>query len=343
MAQPRRGLMNNLDEWTHWTRSQRRALGVARTLKHRVRPAVAAAAQLHRPAGDIHVVVVAEKFTPSCRAAGLEPLRHLDPDHTAVISSASSGIDNFISGLDIERYTDPVQLGSSVRAVLSLGAYLELSGPVEEWAARHDVPFFLVQHGLLTPLSPPASRGARVLAWCDSDAAYWAAGRPDIHVDVVSSQMLWEASQGERVVESDERPVMLGQLHGTELRRHQALRAYWAYCREGGMLYRPHPNEDDLVSRGLHEVMRRGGVAFETSGVPLTQLGRPVVSVFSTGTLEAAMRGLPAWVAHPDPAPWVVDFWERYGLVRWGGDPTPAWNMPDEAPAQAVARIVEAA
>lgn len=42
----------------------------------------------------------------------------------------------------------------------------------------------------------------------------------------------------------------------------------------------------------------------------------------SHGVLEAAARGLPAWVDYPDPPEWLEEFWARYGLQRWGGEAT---------------------
>lgn len=338
------GLLPDLEQWRQWEQGRRRATTTARTMKQRVRPARPAQAVLHLPPGEARTLVVVEKFTPSCREAVVAPLRHLPPRTTAVLTPADGDVADVIPGLTPTPYEGTTQLAAGISSVLSLGAYLELSGPVQEWAARRDVPFHIAQHGLLTPASPPASRGARVLAWTDEDAAYWSHGRADVSVEVTGSQMLWQAGRLPRVDVTNERPVMLGQLHGTELSRVEAMRTYWAVCREGqgsGMDYRPHPNERDAVSRALHAVMRRGGIAFDDTSMPLAELGRPVVSIFSTGTLEAAMRGLPAWVTDVDPSPWVRDFWRRYHLHEWGSEPTPAWPMPEHEPAAAVARAVE--
>ena len=48
------------------------------------------------------------------------------------------------------------------------------------------------------------------------------------------------------------------------------------------------------------------------------------MSVFSTGVLEAAAQGRDAWVDFPRPPAWLGEFWERYGMHRFGGAPTPA-------------------
>jgi hypothetical protein len=85
---------------------------------------------------------------------------------------------------------------------------------------------------------------------------------------------------------------------------------------------------------------RRAGVAVDTTGVPLVELDAPIVSVFSTGVLEAAARGRDAWVDFPRPPAWLGEFWERYAMHRLGTRPTPAPDRPDLEPARTVARIV---
>ena len=87
-------------------------------------------------------------------------------------------------------------------------------------------------------------------------------------------------------------------------------------------------------------------------GDALTEVDAPVGSVFSTGVLEAAARGLPARVTYPAPPRWLEAFWDRYGMARWNGTSagaaapsgsapaTPAPAVPAEEPARAVARIL---
>ncbi|MBE7370838.1 prephenate dehydrogenase [Dermacoccus barathri] len=288
------------------------------------------------------MLVVLDKSSPSCDAAILEPLRFLDPATTAVLAPPEFTLPETFAGESVP-FDSVSVLPETLRSVLSLGAYLPLSETIAPWAAERDIPFFLVQHGLLTPWSPPASEGARVLAWSDADADVWAQGRPDVDVQVVGSQLLWSAAAETKLEAIDERPVVLGQLHGTELGRREALTSYLRFARDVPSDYRPHPNEADLVSRGLHRLMRQRGVTFETSGRPLLDMRRPVVSIFSTGTLEAATRGLPAWVTHPNPPPWVRDFWARYDLAPWGEPPTKGWPQPGTEPAAAVAAALETA
>jgi hypothetical protein len=114
------------------------------------------------------------------------------------------------------------------------------------------------------------------------------------------------------------------------------------FCRTEGARYRPHPGERDRLSRWQHARWRRQGIEFDDGSVPLRELPTPVVSVFSTGILEAAARGVPAWSAYDAPPAWLSEFWERYAMSRYGSDPTPAPRRPDREPALAVAHAVEA-
>ena len=221
--------------------------------------------------------------------------------------------------------------------MLSLGSFNPLSGEVAAWAKPRGARHVVVQHGLLTRWAPPLADGDHLLAWSDADAAYWSAGRSSITSETVGSQLLALAGRRPKAPLKNERPVLLGQLHGTELTRREALLTYVRLAREADVDYRPHPNERDLASRAAHRLMRRAGLRFAESTGSLLDLHRPVVSIFSTGTLEAAQRGLPAWVVHAAPPPWIEDLWERYALSRWGADPTPAWPAPSTEPAAAVA------
>ncbi|NHN56568.1 prephenate dehydrogenase [Calidifontibacter sp. DB0510] len=328
----------SVEDWQRWTGGHRRAERALRAARGRLKPRVPQVAKLLLPQGDPTILVVLDKLTSSHRAAVHAPLAHLDLARTAVLTVDDPELDGAWTE---QTWTGPQQLPTSIRGVLSLGSFLALSGSVKPWATARDIPFVVAQHGLLTPWSPPAADGDLVLAWTEADAGYWTAGRPSVTATVVGSELLWRTTQLPPATAKGDRLLMLGQLHGEELPRSQTLRTYWEFCRREDADYRPHPNEADVVSRALHRAMRAGGITFEQSGRDLAELGRPVVSIFSTGTVEAAQRGLPAWVTHPDPPGWVRDFWDRYGLSRWGSDPTPAWPMPEQAPAATVARILE--
>ena len=64
------------------------------------------------------------------------------------------------------------------------------------------------------------------------------------------------------------------------------------------------------------------------------------MGIFSTGVVEAAAEGMPAWVHLPDPPSWVEELWDRYGLAPWGGEPTPSPERPTVEPSRAVADAV---
>ena len=119
--------------------------------------------------------------------------------------------------------------------------------------------------------------------------------------------------------------------------------AAWA-SRAHGAVYRPHPSERDITSRAVLAAYERAGIRVDRSGRPLVELDASIVSVFSTGVLEAAAQGRDAWVDFPRPPAWLGEFWERYGMHRLGSDPTTAPARPDVEPARRIAEIlVEAA
>jgi hypothetical protein len=139
----------------------------------------------------------------------------------------------------------------------------------------------------------------------------------------------------------DDRPTFLGQLHSAEIGRRAMARFTGRFCRTEGLRYRPHPGERDLLSRWQHAVWRARGISFDDGATPLRDLPTPVVSVFSTGILEAAARGVPAWAAYDRPPAWLAEFWERYAMARFGSDPTPPPARPGTEPALTLAAALE--
>ena len=196
-----------------------------------------------------------------------------------------------------------------------------------------------VQHGLLTPFAPPLPPDCTLLAWSEADASFWTDGRPDIDVEVVGSQLLWNAARSPAAPIEDEVPTYLGQLHGAELPRRVMARAARRFCLETGATYRPHPAERDTLSRLQHAGWERLGIRVDHRPGPLSTLRTPVVSVFSTGVLEAAASGRPAWVHLPDPPGWVRDLWQRYELHPWGTEPTAPPRAPSVEPRRRIAEI----
>jgi hypothetical protein len=219
---------------------------------------------------------------------------------------------------------------------VATGHFLPAGSTAHGWAGELDARFLVVQHGLLAPQMAPLPAGAHLLAFSAQDADFWRSGRTDVTSEVIGSELLWNAARAPRKTLVDDTPVFLGQLHGAELPRSISGGTAFAFCRRFGAEYRPHPAETDKRSRWTHERWRRRGLRFAPPG-GLLDAPRPVVSIFSTGVLEAAAAGIPAWVTCIRPPAWVQEFWERYGLRLWGGEPTPAPSQPDIEPARAIA------
>ncbi|GAB2974556.1 prephenate dehydrogenase [Nocardioides montaniterrae] len=335
----------DLAAWQHWQDS-------GRPLR-RIRRAVSRPADIELvysgPSPDL--VVVVDAWHASMRAAVVAALPHLPAERVLVVGPP--GVTSVVPFVPARvRTLRPGDLGAAlrgVRAVLGSGHFLEPGATV--WAARPPrVPFLVSQHGALTPKAPPLPAGAHLLAWSEADAEFWASGRSDVTWSVTGSQLLAsslvEAGQttGGRA-RRDLPPVYLGQLHGAELPYADLVAAVERFCLEHGATYRPHPSERDRRSLRAHARWRAMGIEIDTSGVPLRELDRPLVSVFSTGVLEAAAAGLPAWVAYPDPPAWLRELWERYDMSEYAGPPTPvpaAALRPSPAAAVAAA-LVEAA
>jgi hypothetical protein len=318
---------------------------------------------LGSPEADI--LVVFDTLAPSSALALARPLAFLPAERLAVLSHEPA--DAILpAGLRSQPVTT-TQWECALpyaRVVAGAGDYLDLGGQAFAWARRHGHRRIVVQHGLMTPLAPPLGADVRLLAWSQADADFWWSGRPDAQSVVVGSQLLWEASRagadGTHATQPDgipagmpsgasappeagQRPVFLGQLHGAELPSRQMARTAERFCRETGAVYRPHPGERDRASRFTHALFQRRGITIDRSGTPLAQLTSPVVSIFSTGVLEAAARGVPAWVTCADPPPWLRDFWARYDMKQWGDRPTPGPLIPSTEPAAAVAAALAAA
>ena len=229
--------------------------------------------------------------------------------------------------------------------MLSIGWHLQVGRLAHAWALEHDIPAAVVQHGALTPFAPPLPPRTTLLAWSDADAQFYRSDRDDLEVRTVGSQLLWQAGHDadELGDEIDEQIVFLGQMHGAELPRRITAGTAYRFCRRESALYRPHPAETDVLSRSAHSLMRRRGIEFQDPALPLHELRQPVVGVFSTGVLEAAMRGLPGWVEATHAPAWVHEFWDRYGMRRYGGEPTPAPEIPADEPSRVIAQVLEGA
>ena len=138
-------------------------------------------------------------------------------------------------------------------------------------------------------------------------------GRRDVRAFTVGSQLLYNANQKSLgvPVESSGAPIFLGQMHGAELPRSSYVNVSYRFIKKHNAIYRPHPSETDKLSTLTHALWERQGIPIDRSGVPLNELPNPVVSIFSTGVLEAAIRPagsknsgtVTAWAAGVKTAP----------------------------------------
>jgi len=331
----------DLAAWQRWQEARH----PARAIKVRLAPTpgkpapVVIAERRNRPA---HVLVVLESTSPTSLIAFVEPLRHLEVP--VAVAAPTDVVAHLPGGGWTVRTESSIDLARDlpeVVLVVAAGHYFPLGAQTYREATARGVPFAVVQHGLMTPLAPPLPPGSHLLAWSEADSEFWRSGRTDVTVDVVGSQLLWNAAhQPPAHVSRFTRPTWLGQLHGAELSRLGMTRAATGFCLREHATYRPHPSERDKLSRLTHAAWERAGIEIDRSGTPLFQTSRPVVSAFSTGLVEAAARGIPAWTHYPHPPAWLREFWQRYGLRPWGGEPTPAPALPAAEPAAAIAQWV---
>lgn len=343
----------DLTAWSRWQRRRnllREGKAAASNLMRRRQPTEDSVV-LHVAGESPRLLVAVDATTPTKIAALIRPVAHLDERVSAAVLApedisahlpgegwTARRIPRAVSAMDALRGSGGV-LGA-VDSVVSAGHYLPVGALLDEWAQGHGLRKWIVQHGLLTPKAPPLPENAHLLAFSEADGRFWASGRGDIAIHPVGSQLLYEAGRLDRVDTKDSAPIFLGQLHGVELGRAGLVASTRRFCRETGAVYRPHPGEKDLISRTIHGWWEREGIAFDRSGAALTDLRSPVVSTFSTGVLEAAARGLDAWVYHSRPPEWLREFWLRYGMSPWGEDPTPAPEPVREEPARRIANIL---
>jgi len=352
----------DLDAWQAWQRRQKKL----KWAKYKLNSLLASARSrtvaeepvrglLYTRGTKPQVLIVMDSFSPTNRNAILEPLKHLDAVDVAlwVPEDASEYLDGQYAS---ERYSrkdwseqeisgdELMRLLPDVRIVLSAAQFLGRGAVAYEFSRAIGAEYWMVQHGLLVPQAPPLPVGCTLLAFSEADAQFWASGRRDVTTHAVGSQLLYLAAQkaagAEEQKQNDLEPIFLGQMHGAELPRASFAYASHSFLKKYGGIYRPHPSEKDKLSVLTHKLWEKEGIRIDRSGTPLNEVPNPVVSIFSTGVLEAAIRGIPAWVYHPAPPAWLVEFWDRYGMNRWGSEPTPAPVQPEKEPARRIAELM---
>ena len=352
----------DLDAWQAWQRRQKKlkwAKYKLNSLLDSARSRTVAEEPvrglLYTRGAKPQVLIVMDSFSPTNRNAILEPLKHLDAVDIAlwVPEDASEYLDGQYASARYSRKDWSEQeisgdelksLLPDIRIVLSAAQFLGRGAAAYEFSRAIGAEYWMVQHGLLVPQAPPLPVGCTLLAFSEADAEFWASGRRDVSTHAVGSQLLYLAAQKaagtEAQKQNDLEPIFLGQMHGAELPRASFAFAAHSCLKKYGGIYRPHPSEKDKLSVLTHKLWEKEGIRIDRSGTPLNEVPNPVVSIFSTGVLEAAIRGIPAWVYHPAPPAWLVEFWDRYGMNRWGSEPTPAPVQPEKEPARRIAELM---
>lgn len=339
----------DLVAWRRWHESRHPVRAAARTARARLWPGPDTLVDVLTPADGGDLLVAVEAAHASIEGAVVAPLRHLASERTAIVCPVDWRPPEAYAAHD--RRTVPLDRLPSLlapAAVLAAGHYSEIGAAAFALAEECTAPFLVSQHGALTPFAPPLPRAAHLLAWSDADADFWRSGREDVRITSTGSQLLWEAGLGSDTGAG--RPAQrstatgpltyLGQGHAAEIPRARLVHAALTTCRDHRAVYRPHPSERDVVSRLVLATYAKAGITVDFRVLPLVDLEAPMISVFSTGVLEAAARGRDAWVDFPRPPAWLGEFWERYGMSRYGTDPTPAPARPDAEPARRIAEIV---
>ena len=352
----------DLDAWQAWQRRQKKL----KWAKYKLKALLDSARSRTIAEEPVHgllytrgtkpqVLIVMDSFSPTNRNAILEPLKHLDAVDVAlwVPEDASEYLDGQYASEHYSRkdWTEQeisgdelMRLLPDIRIVLSAAQFLSRGAVAYEFSRAIGAEYWMVQHGLLVPQAPPLPVGCTLLAFSEADAEFWASGRRDVTTHAVGSQLLYLAAQkaagAEAQKQNDLEPIFLGQMHGAELPRASFAFAAHSFLKKYGGIYRPHPSEKDKLSVLTHKLWEKEGIRIDRSGTPLNEVPNPVVSIFSTGVLEAAIRGIPAWVYHPAPPAWLVEFWDRYGMNRWGSEPTPAPVQPEKEPARRIAELI---
>jgi hypothetical protein len=335
---------SDLVAWQRWQAMRHPVRKVVRSTRGHLRPAGETLVDLVHPDHGADVLVAVEATHASAWQAVVAPLAHLDPARTAVVAPVGWLAPNAFAA-HFRRTVAASRLPEAVRpaSVLAAGHHSEIGNAAFLTAARHRSRFYVSQHGALTPFAPPLPPGAHLLAWTDADADFWCTGRPDVATTTTGSQLLWRAGDTRLVheqVDAETPLTYLGQGHAAEIRRSRLVHAALTTCLERDAVYRPHPSESDVTSRAVLKTFSRLGVPVAPADVALADLTAPIVSVFSTGVLEAAARGRDAWVDFPRPPAWLGEFWERYGMRRLGDLPTPAPERTPVEPARRIAEVV---
>ena len=113
-------------------------------------------------------------------------------------------------------------------------------------------------------------------------------------------------------------------------------------ARHGPLVYRPHPSEIDALSRAGHLLWRLRGVEVTPPDDPRIDSSQSlVVSIFSTGILEAAAAGRRSFRFCVDPPAWLAELWNRYAMAPLGSSTPTVVETSSIEPAAMIADAVE--
>lgn len=334
----------DLDAWFRWqdsTDKVRWAKKKAKNLRYKQGSVAPLHGYLHVRGDSPEILVALDSGSPTSLSSLLSPVKFLE---TSLAVWAPVPLELSLPG---EGWVAQEIVGApaeflNLKVVLSTGHYLPFGAKAYELALAQGAEYIVVQHGLMTPYAPPLPAHSILFAFSQKDADFWVSGRQGIESEVVGSQLFYEAALQTQATSTDigNDITFLGQMHGSELSRFSFARSSYDFCQKTGAVYRPHPSERDRLSTLTHKLWAKQGISIDSGQTPLSQLNNPVVSIFSTGVLEAAIRGIPAWVYHSNPPAWLKEFWDRYGMKQWGAEPTPPPIQPTTEPALAIAQKI---
>lgn len=314
---------HDLKRWQAWQDRQRRLSRWANRARHAASAEHSVTPLMITGPPDAEVIVAFDTTNPPMVRTFAAVIRTLRAQGTtvAVVDAGDARLRGEIAAPT--EALDPQLLHAAV--YLSIGHFARVGQSAWRASRRSGGRFTILQHGLLTPFTPPLAVGSHLLAWSDADAVYWSAARADISTATVGAPpLVWarEDASTKTGGSSLDRPLFLGQMHGAELPWRTKVGTAVYFCRRTGAEYRPHPSEQSALARAAHRLLRTAGVTFESGGPALSAERRPVVSMFSTGLLEAAAAGLHTYGFAVRPPQWLEAFWERYQIGRWPDRPT---------------------
>lgn len=337
----------SLRDWQRWRRS-RAGLLDRRQLRGERQDTLGlfTARDRSRDVGDTATVIVAlDSVAPTQRAALLRPAELLMNASSPMAVLAPNRLAGALATHGLKLATEPgdtaISAARQPRAVLAVTHVSGAGAAAWQLARGTGAPFFVVQHGVVTPYSPPLPPDGRLLAWSEEDARFWRSGRRNLTHVVVGSQILWEARAADRPNGCGGPLSFLGQLHSSELPRALTRLTVTSLAAEGPLLYRPHPNEIDLPSRCQHYLWRARGIRVDNERAPLAEGTGTVVGIFSTGILEAAAAGRRAFGYCVRPPRWVEELWDRYGVARLGGTEGTRVELGADEPSRVILEVLD--